>query len=209
MGGSALAEPASPRIGDRWRAFWRAPDARMLEAGARGELTVARIRLAVILMLGLVPLGASLRFGAAQDLAGLAIVVVALASALVVLRLAAARPQWPRLGLTTCILDVTMVSALLALYMVMDRPWLAVNSRVTFLVYFLAIAASEIDPSDRDALSAVQDSALRERIKKIFDGLGAAPDRRQVHRGIDGGGTLVPGRRCRQATRAAAHLGRH
>ena len=36
----------------------------------------------------------------------------------------------------------------------------------------------------------------------------AAPDRRQAHRGIDRGGTLASRRRCRQATRAAAHLGR-
>ena len=37
---------------------------------------------------------------------------------------------------------------------------------------------------------------------------GGAPDRRQAHRGVDRRRTFAPGRRRRQAARAATHLGR-
>jgi signal transduction histidine kinase len=115
----------------------------MREAGARGEVAVARIRLAAVLLLGLIPVSASLRSGEAQDLAGLAIFVLAALLAAVVIRAALSR-RWPRLGLVTGLLDVTLISVALGLYLVLGRPWMAVNSKVTFLIYFLAIAASAL-----------------------------------------------------------------
>lgn len=48
----------------------------------------------------------------------------------------------PWMGLFSIFLDVTLVSAGLAVFFVLNRPLTAVNSRVVFEVYFLAIASA-------------------------------------------------------------------
>ena len=48
----------------------------------------------------------------------------------------------PWMGLFSIFLDVTMVSAGLAVFFALNRPLTAVNSRVVFEVYFLAIASA-------------------------------------------------------------------
>ena len=48
----------------------------------------------------------------------------------------------PWMGLLSIFLDVTLVSAGLAVFFFLNRPLIAVNSRVVFEVYFLAIASA-------------------------------------------------------------------
>ena len=142
LGAVPVVEPAGPISGGRWRAFWSTADPKMVEAGTGGEFALARIRLAAILLLSVIPINATLRSRAPHNLVGLGIATVAAACAVLVLVMVRARRHRPWLGLATGILDVTMVSTALGLYLVLNQPQMAVNSRVTFLVYFLAIAAS-------------------------------------------------------------------
>jgi len=48
----------------------------------------------------------------------------------------------PWMGVLSIVVDITLVTAGLAVFFVLDRPLTAVNSRVVFEVYFLAIASA-------------------------------------------------------------------
>jgi signal transduction histidine kinase len=128
----------------RWRRFWEGPDPRLLEAGARIERAIARVRLVALALLGVIPAAATLRSGQMHDAAGLIIVAIALVCAAFAFRMTKAQRPWPRLGLALGMLDVTMVSAALSLYLVLNRPDMALNARITFPIYFLVIAASAL-----------------------------------------------------------------
>src|SRR5204863_5796280 len=60
----------------------------------------------------------------------------------------------PWLGMATSCLDVTLVSAALATYLVLDQPHTAVNSRVVFEGYFLAIGATCLRYDPRICIAA-------------------------------------------------------
>jgi len=125
-----------------WREFWRAPDPLLQHEGASGELTVAGIRVVVIAVLNLFPLVQLVRNPASGDArAGFAVAVVALVIAVAVYVLAQREYYRPWFGFATSTLDVTLVSAALVVFLLVGRPDMAVNSRVIYSVYFIAIAA--------------------------------------------------------------------
>jgi two-component system, cell cycle response regulator len=115
----------------------------LIVASERGELLVAKIRLLLASILLLIPLS-SLPFGLvrSESLVGFAITTTGVVLALCVYLMVRWARHWPWLGLATSALDVTLVSVALATFLVLDQPHTAVNSKVVFEAYFLAIGAT-------------------------------------------------------------------
>jgi diguanylate cyclase (GGDEF)-like protein len=132
-------------LADQWRDFWRTPDPLLLHEGGSGELTVAWLRLLVIGILLVLPLVDFVRDPVSQ-LARVDFwsVIIAILMAIVVLILTMRSFYRPWFGFVTSIMDVTFVSAALLVYLSVDRPDIAVNSRLIYPAYFLAVAAMSL-----------------------------------------------------------------
>jgi two-component system, cell cycle response regulator len=112
-------------------------------ASERGELLVAKIRLLLASTLLLIPLsGLLFDLQPGEGLVGLIITLTGVAFAFGVYFFVRRNRSWPWLGLATSALDVTLVSAALATFLVLGQPHTAVNSKVVFEAYFLAIGAT-------------------------------------------------------------------
>jgi two-component system, cell cycle response regulator len=130
-----------------WRVFWQrlfAPrDRELADAGVEGELLVARARLALTALILIVPLTVIIE-GPVQPENWLGLFAAAFTVVLSIAVLTAVsrgwRPRW--LGLATSLFDVTIISCVLASFLVIGPPHMAVNSRTTFEVYFLALGAT-------------------------------------------------------------------
>jgi diguanylate cyclase (GGDEF)-like protein len=128
-----------PRAG-----WWAAPDVALYDAGAAGELIAAKGRIAIVLALTTIPVLGLLRGRVYQGLVSLGIALAALALATLVF-VAARRRMWRNwLGFASSITDITVVSALHAIYVMSGMPSLAVNGRTAFPVYLLAVGATAL-----------------------------------------------------------------
>jgi two-component system cell cycle response regulator len=139
-----MRQPASLREpGNFWKSLWKSPDQFLIEAGAAGEMLVARIRLLLTSILLLIPL-ISLWYEQEtwENLIGLAVTLTAFLVALLWFWLVQQGMYRHWLGFASSLLDVTLVSSALFIFVLLDRPHTAVNSKVTFEAYFLAIAAT-------------------------------------------------------------------
>jgi two-component system, cell cycle response regulator len=122
----------------------------VVEAGESGERLVAKVRLASIGLLALIQLTPLLRIGgvparvafmSTESMVGRFLTLSAFLAALLIW--AGVRYAYrPWMGALSIVVDVTLVSAGLAIFFVLGRPLTAVNSRVVFEVYFLAIASA-------------------------------------------------------------------
>jgi two-component system cell cycle response regulator len=149
--------PAMPQLPDTpvLRQFWSAPDPLLIAAGQEGEALVARIRLVVIALLLITPVWklfidpdyAVYRWGFAVTLAGF----VAAAIVFVLLR---TRHHGAWLSFASSLLDVSFVSAALWIFMFVGSPMVALNSKVTFEIYFLTIGALALRHDRRVCLVA-------------------------------------------------------
>ena len=130
---------------DSARGLWAASDAILLDAGVKGELVIAQIRLLLTLMLLLIPLITFLRSADAREsMVGLCIISTAVGIALLVY-IAVRRDLYRSwIPFATTVMDVSLVSAALATFLVLGQPHTAVNSRVIFEAYFIAIAATSL-----------------------------------------------------------------
>ena len=138
----SIGFPVKP---SRWRTFWQRPVPVLIAAGAGGEVLVARTRLGLTLLILVIPLIDWLqRPGVREVYVGLGAAVLGVALAGAAYRLAQGRVYTPAIGFATSLLDVTLVSAVLCTFLVLQQPLTAVNSRVVFLIYFLAIAAAAL-----------------------------------------------------------------
>jgi two-component system, cell cycle response regulator len=126
-----------------WTSLWKSPDQYLIEAGAAGEMLVARIRLLLTSILLLIPV-ISLWYEQEtwENLVGLAVTLTAFLVALLWFWLVQQGIYRHWLGFASSLLDVTLVSLALFIFVLLDRPHTAVNSKVTFEAYFLAIAAT-------------------------------------------------------------------
>jgi diguanylate cyclase (GGDEF)-like protein len=129
----------------RWREFWRTPVPVLVTAGAESEGLVARTRLALTLVVLVLPLiGFVLHPGGREATVGLVAAGLGVAAAAAAYRLARTHVYEPWMGFTTSLLDVTLVSAVLATFLILSQPLTAGSSRLAFLVYFVAIGASAL-----------------------------------------------------------------
>ncbi|MEJ7809830.1 MAG: diguanylate cyclase [Gemmatimonadaceae bacterium] len=131
-----------PRLPTPWRALLSVDDATIVDAGAAGERLVARIRLVLCGILLFIPLSSVLNEPVEENFVGLATTLVSLALAAGICVLANGHRPRRWLALVSSTIDVTMVSAPLCVFLVLGAPHTAVNSRVIFEVYFLAIGAT-------------------------------------------------------------------
>src|SRR6478736_120697 len=122
--------------------LWAEPDVVLLDASADGERLSGRIRVVVALLLtgvALVDL-VSTPGGEAIGLIIFAFLGLGLAAGLYFLVTQGFYRPW--LGVATSALDVSVVSAGLVAFLYIGQPQLAVNSKVVFEAYFLALAAT-------------------------------------------------------------------
>jgi diguanylate cyclase (GGDEF)-like protein len=122
---------------------------RLIMLAVGGERTIARMRLVVILFIFMIPLFQALRRHPILDaeiLIGFGATSLALAIALTILVVA------PRIGnrtwfsYLTSLIDVTLVTAALIAFLVLSAPHSAVNSKVVWEIYLLAIGATALRP---------------------------------------------------------------
>ncbi|RPH67085.1 MAG: GGDEF domain-containing protein [Myxococcaceae bacterium] len=134
----------------RFRRSLRERSRQVVEAGESGERLVAKVRLLSLALLALIQLTplleldsvpAQVAFHSQEAVVGRCLTGSGLMVA-ILLWLAIRYAYRPWMGLFSIFLDVTMVSAGLAVFFALNRPLTAVNSRVVFEVYFLAIASA-------------------------------------------------------------------
>ena len=126
---------------DRSARLWAAPDFQSIAFGREGEILAAKVRLVITALVGLIPLESVLvRAPGAEAKIGLGAAITVFALGGIVLRVAQRTkpPVW--LGLFTCLLDVSIVSAVNAGFVLSGNPLAATNSRVVFCCYFVALA---------------------------------------------------------------------
>jgi two-component system cell cycle response regulator len=136
------AERTDDRL-TRWARLWAEPDVVLLDASADGERLSGRIRFAVALLVAVLAAidwaGRSTR-GESYGWTVLAFLGLAGALALMLLVHRGFYRSW--LGFATSALDVSVVTAGLVAFLYAGEPQLAVNSRVVYEAYFLALAAT-------------------------------------------------------------------
>ena len=129
----------------------------LAEAGIAGELLVAKIRLALATLLLLIPVINSLFFFPVETKEGLIGLSLAsgtfvAAATMYVLISRAFNPSW--LGFVSSSFDVTLITAALAMFLVANQPHTAVNSKVVFEGYFLAIGSTSLRYDKRMCITA-------------------------------------------------------
>lgn len=127
----------------------------MLEAGAVGEVLVARIRLVVVVLIASMPVIA-LVTGArmAEVWTGGVVSLVALGLSILLLRKARREGAQVRWRFASTAFDVTSISLVLGLFLMQQLPHVAINSRVVWELYLISIAATALRGDPRVCLFA-------------------------------------------------------
>ncbi len=149
-----MSDPEGPALIPLSR-VWKLPDPLLVDAGAGGELLVARVRLALLGTLLVIPLINVFQDPYSEEnYVGLTATLVALlvAGILYLLVKQGFYRRW--LGFVSSAADVSMVSGALVAFLVLETPHTAVNSKVVFEVYFLAIGATSLRYDARICLVA-------------------------------------------------------
>jgi diguanylate cyclase (GGDEF)-like protein len=135
--------------------LWARPDPALAAAGVEGEFVVARVRLIAMGFLLIAPTWNITHYPHVPIYrTGFAVTFAASAAALA-LYLALRRGRWrPWIGFVSSGFDVSMVSLALVTFLVVGSPLVALNSKVTFEMYFLAIVASSLRYDARVCLVA-------------------------------------------------------
>jgi diguanylate cyclase (GGDEF)-like protein len=135
--------------------IWAKPDAMLADAASAGELVVAQARVVLILLITTIPVYSLLRAPyMIERYVGLAASVAALLFALVVWAVVRGGFYRPWLGFLTSVVDVTIVTATLVAFLLLDLPHAAVNSRIVYSVYFFSIGASSLRCDARICITA-------------------------------------------------------
>jgi diguanylate cyclase (GGDEF)-like protein len=128
-----------------WRRIWSPPEPEISSAGFGGELLVAGVRLLIVVALLYFPIHELLQKPGGYDpLALLTTATIGLLLALFVY--SATSRRWGRswIGFASSVLDVSLVSAMLAVFLILGRPHEATGNLAIFPIYFLAIAATSL-----------------------------------------------------------------
>lgn len=126
------------------RKLWEPPNPDLVDAGQRGEWMIAGIRLLIVLVLMALSLNEYLKSQERAGLLMLGVAVAALAEALVIY--SAVMRSWGRswIGFFSGVLDVSLVTMCLWLFLRLGRPMDAISDLVIFPVYLLAIGATSL-----------------------------------------------------------------
>lgn len=125
--------------------IWARPDPALATAGIEGELVVARVRVFAMGLLMLAPTWNILNDPSkAVHVTGFFVTLAAsIISVLIWLWLRGGR-WWPWIGFASSAFDVSMVSSALVSFLMVASPLVALNSNVTFEMYFLAVVATSL-----------------------------------------------------------------
>ncbi|MGB6386936.1 MAG: GGDEF domain-containing protein [Terriglobales bacterium] len=136
--------------------LWSLPDPVLAEAGVAGELLVAKIRLGLAAVLLLIPTINTVFFPVdlKESIVGVGLTSATFFLSVIVYLLISREfnPSW--LSFASSSLDVTLVSSGLAMFLFMNEPHTAVNSKVVFEGYFLAIGGTSLRYDKRVCISA-------------------------------------------------------
>ena len=138
-----------------WAAAWEAPDPQTRDHGREGEIVFARVRFVIIAVIALIPIKSVLIDRHNPDNwvgLGVALAAVLLGAAVLALARRPAPPPW--LGLFSCLLDVSLVSAVNVGFLLAGHPLTATNSQVVFSIYFLALTGTCLRLDTRLCLAA-------------------------------------------------------
>ena len=124
--------------------FWEPPDLALLDVGAKAEPMIARVRISLTVALLVLPFTTLVLAPEQRRSAftGLGVICGAVLVALLAYLLVHRELRKPWLPMATSLLDVTLVSATLLGFGLLGDPHQAVNSKVVFDVYFLALGAT-------------------------------------------------------------------
>jgi predicted signal transduction protein with EAL and GGDEF domain len=125
--------------------LWAQPDPALAAAGVEGEFVVAKVRVLAMGLLLIAPTWNIVHYhDQPMHVAGFSVTVAAgLAS--VAIYLVLRRGRWrPWIGFASSAFDVSMVSLALVSFLIVASPMVALNSKVTFEMYFLAIVATSL-----------------------------------------------------------------
>jgi diguanylate cyclase (GGDEF)-like protein len=156
---SFMAGVAAPPV-------WHRPDHTLEAAGVEGEIVVARIRVLVMALLLIAPI-----WNLATDptepmfVTGFIVTLVAALISVAIWRAILRGRSRAWIGFASSGFDVTMISTALTSFFIVSSPMVALNSKVTFEMYFLAITATSLRYDARiciaaGALAALQYGAL-------------------------------------------------
>lgn len=136
--------------------LWSRPDPVLAGAGVAGELLVAKVRLSLATLLLLIPVINSIFFPVEpkEGLIGLSLAsgTFFLSVAVYYLISREYNPSW--LSFASSSFDVTLISSALAIFLLVNEPHTAVNSKVVFEGYFLAIASTSLRYDKRVCITA-------------------------------------------------------
>ena len=126
-------------------AFWQRPDPPLAAAGIEGEWLVARVRLVAMTLLLITPTWKLFRYPEVPIFVwGFWVTFIAALVALTIWWLLR-RGLWrPWLGFASSAIDVSLVTTALVTFVFLGGPLVALNSKVTFEIYFLAIVATSL-----------------------------------------------------------------
>lgn len=144
------------RLRTFFSSLWSRPDPVLAQAAIAGELLVARVRLGLASVLLLIPLIDAFFFpdDPKEAIVGISLTSGTFLVSLIVFILIRREynPAW--LSFASSSYDVTLISCALALFLVMNEPHTAVNSKVVFEGYFLAIASTSLRYDKRVCITA-------------------------------------------------------
>jgi len=124
---------------------WARPDPALANAGIEGELVVARVRVVAMGLLMIAPTWNLIQDpGKAIFVTGFAVTFAASVVALGFWLILRGGRWWPWIGFVSSAFDVSMVSTALLTFLIVGSPMLALNSNVTFEMYFLAVVATSL-----------------------------------------------------------------
>ena len=130
--------------------FWQRPDPALAAAGVEGEWLVARVRLFAVTLLLITPTFKLIQYPQIPVFVWGFWVTFGAALAALAIWLALRRKFWrPWLGFASSTLDVSLVTFALVTFVFVGSPLVALNSKVTFEIYFLAIIATSLRYDER------------------------------------------------------------
>jgi two-component system, cell cycle response regulator len=138
------------------RSLWSRPDPVLAEAGVAGELLVAKVRLFLATVLLLIPVIDSLFFPIEpkEAIVGFSLCTATFLLAVTVYYLISHGFNGSWLRFASSSFDVTLVTSGLALFLLMNEPHTAVNSKVVFEGYFLVIAGTSLRYDQRVCITS-------------------------------------------------------
>ncbi len=125
--------------------LWAQPDAALAAAGVEGEYVVARVRMVAMALLLIAPTWNLLHDPSLPMYrTGFTVTVVAACVAMGIWWMLRGGRWRPWVSLASSAFDVSMVSLALLSFLLVASPMIALNSTVTFEMYFLAIVATSL-----------------------------------------------------------------